>query len=141
MAKKPSNGKRAARKGSPTKLFNPTNVGKGPGTEKWGQGGELHQTVESEESTLTTQQGIPVADDQNTLRIGASSSSRRKVWTPNPSMNRNERGIARSDMTHMIMCMLSGVSVMKSQNVSWADCAWGNTRSGSGFTAWICRET
>ena len=71
MAKKPSNGKRAARKGSPTKLFDPTNVGKGPETEKWGQGGELHQTVESEESTLTTQQGIPVADDQNTLRIGA----------------------------------------------------------------------
>ena len=24
-------------------------------------------------------------------------------------MNRNERGIARSDMIHMIMCMLSGV--------------------------------
>jgi len=71
MAKKPSNGKRAARKGSPTKLFIPTNVGKGPETEKWGQGGELHQTVESEESTLTTQQGIPVADDQNTLRFGA----------------------------------------------------------------------
>ena len=32
-------------------------------------------------------------------------------------MKRNDRGIARSDMIHMIMCMLSGVSEMKSQNV------------------------
>jgi len=39
--------------------------------EEWAEGGELHQIVESENSTLTTQQGIPVADDQNTLRIGA----------------------------------------------------------------------
>ena len=33
--------------------------------------GELHQTAANEESTLTTQQGILVADDQNTLRVGA----------------------------------------------------------------------
>ena len=52
-------------------------------------------------------------------------------------MKRNERGMARSDMTHMIMCMLSGVSEMKSQKVSCADCACGNSRSGSGFTAWM----
>ncbi|MNT95355.1 hypothetical protein D3C72_2372200 [compost metagenome] len=52
-------------------------------------------------------------------------------------MNRNERGIARSDITHMIMCMLSGVRLMKSQNVSWAVCACGNARSGSCLAAWI----
>ncbi len=28
-------------------------------------------------------------------------------------------------MTHMIMCIDSGISEMKSQNVSWADAAWG----------------
>ena len=27
--------------------------------------------------------------------------TRRNVWTPNPSMKRNERGIARSDMIHI----------------------------------------
>ena len=34
-------------------------------------------------------------------------------------MKRNERGIVRSDMIHMTMCMLSGVSEMKSQKLSW----------------------
>lgn len=35
-----------------------------------GEGGELHQTAKGEEGTLTTQQGCPVADDQNSLRAG-----------------------------------------------------------------------
>ena len=52
-------------------------------------------------------------------------------------MKRNERGMARSDITHMIMCMLSGVSEMKSQKLSCADCACGKALSGSGFTAWM----
>ncbi len=34
-------------------------------------GGETHQTAEEGYSVLTTQQGMPVADDQNTLRQGA----------------------------------------------------------------------
>lgn len=36
-----------------------------------GLGGETHQTAGGEVPVLTTQQGIPVADDQNTLRIGS----------------------------------------------------------------------
>jgi hypothetical protein len=28
---------------------------------------------------------------------------RRKLWAPNSSMKRNERGMARSDMTHIAM--------------------------------------
>ncbi|SFB59208.1 catalase [Rhizobium sp. NFR07] len=35
-----------------------------------GQGGELHQTAEDGFDVLTTSQGTPVADDQNTLRVG-----------------------------------------------------------------------
>ena len=71
MAKKPTS-KRASKNGAGnTILFDRTNIGQGAEAEAWAEGGELHQTVESEESTLTTQQGIPVADDQNTLRIGA----------------------------------------------------------------------
>ena len=35
-----------------------------------GAGGETHQTVTDGDARLTTQQGIPVADDQNTLRVG-----------------------------------------------------------------------
>jgi catalase len=36
-----------------------------------GTGGETHQIADSVRPALTTQQGIPVADDQNSLRIGA----------------------------------------------------------------------
>jgi catalase len=34
------------------------------------KGGELHQTVEEGVLVLTTQQGTPISDDQNSLRIG-----------------------------------------------------------------------
>jgi catalase len=36
-----------------------------------GNGGELHQVAEGDTSVLTTAQGGPVADDQNSLRVGA----------------------------------------------------------------------
>ncbi len=36
-----------------------------------GQGGETHQTTADGHPALTTQQGVPVADDQNSLRAGA----------------------------------------------------------------------
>ncbi|HWU96637.1 MAG TPA: catalase [Sphingomonas sp.] len=35
-----------------------------------GEGGELHQLAGSDKDTLTTQNGVAVADDQNTLRVG-----------------------------------------------------------------------
>lgn len=35
-----------------------------------GQGGETHQIAEDGYDVLTTQQGTPIADDQNTLRQG-----------------------------------------------------------------------
>ena len=41
------------------------------GRENRGAAGETHQVAEGDIETLTTQQGIPVADDQNTLRQGA----------------------------------------------------------------------
>jgi catalase len=40
-----------------------------------GAGGETHQTAGDDVPTLTTQQGIPVADDQNTLRVGERGPS------------------------------------------------------------------
>ncbi len=36
-----------------------------------GHGGETHQTTTDVAQTLTTQQGVPVADDQNSLKAGA----------------------------------------------------------------------
>jgi catalase len=36
-----------------------------------GKGGELHQTAAEDVPALTTQQGTPVADDQNSLKIGS----------------------------------------------------------------------
>src|SRR5271165_3046255 len=38
--------------------------------EERSQGTELHQTAGRDVPVLTTQQGVPVSDDQNTLRIG-----------------------------------------------------------------------
>ena len=35
-----------------------------------GEGGEIHQIAADDSPRLTTQQGIPVSDDQNSLRIG-----------------------------------------------------------------------
>ena len=51
-------------------------------------------------------------------------------------MNRNERGIARSDITHISMCVDSGISDTKSQKLSCADAACGKPRSGSCLTEW-----
>ena len=35
-----------------------------------GEGGELHQTASGDIPVLTTAQGGPISDDQNTLKIG-----------------------------------------------------------------------
>jgi catalase len=35
-----------------------------------GTGGETHQTANGDRPVLTTQQGVPVSDDQNSLKIG-----------------------------------------------------------------------
>ena len=59
------------------------------------------------------------------------------MWTPNPSIVRYERGMARSDMTHISMWVDSGAREAKSQKVSCAVWAWGISRSGSGLAAWI----
>lgn len=39
-------------------------------TARVGHGGETHQVASGDIPTLTTEQGIPVADDQNSLRVG-----------------------------------------------------------------------
>ncbi|WCT72607.1 catalase [Sphingomonas naphthae] len=39
--------------------------------ETQGSGGETHQVAEGDVAVLTTQQGVPVADDQNSLKQGA----------------------------------------------------------------------
>jgi catalase len=39
--------------------------------EEQGEGGETHQIAEGDVAVLTTSQGAPVSDDQNTLRLGA----------------------------------------------------------------------
>ena len=49
-------------------------------------------------------------------------------------MNRNDLGMARSDIVHITMCVASGIREMKSQKLSWADCACGNPRSGACLT-------
>jgi catalase len=36
-----------------------------------GTGGEVHQTANNTRPVLTTQQGVPISDDQNSLKIGA----------------------------------------------------------------------
>jgi catalase len=41
-----------------------------PSTDFFAEGGEIHQTAGAGRPVLTTQQGIPVADDQNSLHVG-----------------------------------------------------------------------
>jgi catalase len=41
-----------------------------PAADRPGNGGETHQVAQRGEAVLTTQQGVPVGDDQNTLRTG-----------------------------------------------------------------------
>jgi catalase len=41
-----------------------------PKADSKGKGGETHQVAGGDVPALTTQQGIPVSDDQNTLRVG-----------------------------------------------------------------------
>ncbi len=48
-----------------------TSVSYGDVPVQRGSGGETHQTAENAPGVLTTQQGVPVADDQNTLTSGA----------------------------------------------------------------------
>src|ERR1044071_1240316 len=38
-------------------------------------GGELHQTANENVPVLTTQQGTPISDDQNSLKIGARGAT------------------------------------------------------------------
>src|SRR3978361_1202839 len=40
-----------------------------------GTGDELHQTAKGDVPTLTTQQGVPIADDQNSLKPGARGAT------------------------------------------------------------------
>src|SRR6476469_7057230 len=40
-----------------------------------GSGGETHQVAEEDHERLTTRQGVPVVDDQNTLRVGERGPS------------------------------------------------------------------
>jgi len=56
------------------------------------------------------------------------------VFTPKPSIIRSERGMVRSLIAHITVCIDSGISEMKSQKVSWALAACGNPRSGSILT-------
>ena len=39
--------------------------------ENQGKGGETHQVAQEDGAVLTTSQGVPVADDQNSLKQGA----------------------------------------------------------------------
>jgi hypothetical protein len=59
-----------------------------------------------------------------------------EVCTPKPCIMRRLRGIPRSDMTHISVCVVSGLSEAKSQKVSCTDAACGIPLCGSGLTAW-----
>ena len=60
-----TNGKKAP---APAKAS--TSIPGDSGGTEIGQGGELHQTTSAAADTLTTQQGIPIRDDQNSLKLG-----------------------------------------------------------------------
>jgi catalase len=73
MARKAETGDRGKKKGetpakapaSPVNADLPTSF-----NEPIGNGGETHQAASSDVATMTTQQGTPIADDQNSLKAG-----------------------------------------------------------------------
>jgi catalase len=62
MAKASSSGRKTADTRKSVQLGDETTIR--------GEGGETHQIAGGDVPVLTTQQGIPVADDQNSLKIG-----------------------------------------------------------------------
>ena len=50
-----------------------------------GEGGELHQTSRSTANTLTTNQGVAISDNQNTLKSGARGPSLLVLFAEQPS--------------------------------------------------------
>ncbi len=59
-----------ARRSSTARAEKRTGVRLGDVEVERGSGGETHQTAAMAPATMTTQQGVPVADDQNTLTAG-----------------------------------------------------------------------
>jgi catalase len=59
----------SAKKTAPVIAKSATKPSRGP-AQAPGNGGELHQTAATAEQTLTTNQGTPVSDDQNSLKAG-----------------------------------------------------------------------
>ena len=47
-----------------------------------GKGGETHQTTVSAKSTLTTNQGVPISDNQNSLKSGARGPTLLEDFVP-----------------------------------------------------------
>lgn len=71
MAKNAAPARKAKNAGTrTTSLYERTNSGAEPAAKERRAGGELHQQAADDAAILTTQQGVPVADDQNTLRTG-----------------------------------------------------------------------
>ena len=73
MAKTPAS-KTPARQPADPKAARRKTEGQAPATETpavVGEGGELHQQARDEATTLTTNQGVPVSDNQNSLKVGA----------------------------------------------------------------------
>jgi hypothetical protein len=60
-----------AKRGSNNRGKSAEAVGMTSPAPETGHGGEIHQVAGGDVPVLTTQQGIPVSDDQNSLRIGA----------------------------------------------------------------------
>ena len=69
MAKKRTNHEKT--KSAAVNNYNYTTAQYAEQQVKIGSGGEVHQTAGGSTPVLTTQQGIPVSDDQNSLKIGA----------------------------------------------------------------------
>ena len=67
-------------KGKPMKRKSRNNGGStaslGDQTVLRGQGGETHQVASGDAAILTTQQGVPVSDDQNTLKMAHAGRRR-----------------------------------------------------------------
>ncbi len=68
-----------------------------------GNAGELHQT-HSGDGRLTTNQGLPVADDQNTLTVGPRATVARRLYSPRENHSLRPRANPRTGRSRSRVC-------------------------------------
>ena len=126
---------------------------------EFGNGGETHQRTDgSVVPRMTTQQGVPIADDQNSLKIGTRGPTalqdfvmREKIFHFDheriPERVVHARGFGAhgyfenyEDLSDLTRASLFSVAGKKTPLFTRFSTVAGNLRDKSRFAAWLCGD-